>query len=633
MFLVSANPVFWAALTGALTALAVVPGVIWASHRLGWVAQPKADRWHRRPTALMGGIGLYLAVSASWLLFAPPSAPVPVMLAGATLMFIAGLVDDLRDISPATKLVAQLAAASLIFYGGLRLDLGGVLWLSYLATLLWVVGVTNAVNLLDNMDGLAAGVTAIAAGSLGTLVLLMGDPGTAALAWGICGAALGFLAYNFHPARIFMGDCGSLFLGFSIAALALAVPTVAPTSGVALVFVLPAAVMAVPIFDTTLVTAKRLLSRRPISQGGRDHSSHRLVWLGLSERRAVLTLYAVSMLFGGLAVAFHFLEVYLLVPLLAVAVTALALFGVFLFDVKVYEPEVERRTARRLTGMEETDGVFLRTVFRNKRQVLGVVVDMVLVVSALVIAYHLRFDLQLPEGQQKSLGMALPVVVALKLLTLFAAGMYRRMWRYTGSREIVAVIRASTIGSVLSVLGLVLLYRFAGFSRTLFVLDWVLATTALVASRGALRGLHGYFSAHRIGGRPVLLYGAGGGGSLAVRELGNNPQHGLVPVGFVDDDPSKQRLMMHGLRVLGSGADLARLRASLQVEEVILTATELEPERLAHIRKQCALAGLRVRQMRISFAPLSEGAAAAAPAPEPAEREARDASGRAALAS
>jgi UDP-GlcNAc:undecaprenyl-phosphate GlcNAc-1-phosphate transferase len=591
----------------AFTAAALLmPAVIALAQRFGFVAHPKEDRWHSRPTALMGGIGVYLAVSLSWLLAPAPGFEILTVWLAGTLMFITGLVDDVRDISPATKLVAQIAAASLLFYGGLRLDLGGPMWLGYAVTLLWVVGVTNAVNLLDNMDGLAAGITAIAAGVLGAVVALRGDLGSAALAWGLSAGAVGFLLYNFNPARVFMGDSGSLFLGISIAALSLAVPLHGTPSEVVLVFLVPAAVMAVPIFDTTLVTAKRILSGRPVSQGGRDHSSHRLVWLGLSERRAVLTLYAVSALFGGLALGFEFLDAFLFLPLLALCVIALAIFGIFLGELKVYEPEVERRAEVRLRGQGSEDGVLLRAVMRNKQQVLAVVADLVLIVSSLVIAYYLRYDLRLGPSQQRALALAQPVMVVAKLLVFFGAGMYRRLWRYTGTREVLAVVQSSTLASLVGVALLGFGFGFSQLSRSVFVIDWIVATVALVVARGALRGLRGYFNGHRTSGRRVLLYGAGEAGYLAAREIAYNREHGLVAVGFIDDDPAKHRLNLNGIPIVAAGEDIAALCRRHRAAEVIVTTGALDSERVQELRRQCASAGVTLRRLNLGFADVGE---------------------------
>lgn len=594
----------WLAPAALLLVLAFTPLVIRLARWQGWIAQPKADRWHRKPTALMGGIAIYAGVALSWLLLVPDVASWWIVLAGGTLMFLTGLVDDLRNLSPVTKLLAQIVAASLTFYAGYEVSVGGAVWLSFPLTLFWIIGITNAVNLLDNMDGLAAGVSGIAALALAGFVAASGDPVAASLGLAVAGAAAGFLVFNFAPARIFMGDSGSLFLGFTIATLALSLPASGGTSGLLVMLLIPVAVMAVPIFDTTLVTLKRVISGRAVSQGGRDHSSHRLVSLGLSERRAVLTLYGVSGLFGGLALIFQFVDVYLYYALLIFAAVGLAIFGVFLGEVRVYEPDVENRGRLRSQGRSEQDGVFLRAMLQNKRQILRILVDLPLVVAALVVAYHLRFESGFTVVFQQQMMDTLPLIVTLKMSTLYAAGVYRGSWRYAGSHEVVQVVKASVVGSALAMLVLLLLYRFENYSRSLFVIDWLLTTVALIGVRGAFRGLRGYFSGRRTSGKRVLLYGAGDAGFLALREIAQNPELGLVPVGFIDDDPTKQRHRMRGLPVVGRGDDLAQLCKRHGADEIILTMFRVSPEEKVRIYQHCEDQRVQCRELRVSFAAL-----------------------------
>ncbi|MGH7341508.1 MAG: glycosyltransferase family 4 protein, partial [Candidatus Rokuibacteriota bacterium] len=283
----------WVAGPAALLIVALLtPVVIRVSRRLGWVAQPTDERWHRRPTALMGGVAIFVGLLGATALFAPDAALWPVW-AGCGLMFATGLVDDRRGVRPAAKLVLQIVGA-VLFLAATDILGSGWPWFFVPFAVLWVVGITNAVNLLDNMDGLAAGVVGIAASFLAAFSALEGyDPGVVG-ALSLAGAAFGFLLFNFQPARIFMGDCGSLPLGYGVATLAILVNARTTGLGDFSVYVVSAMVLAVPIFDTTLVTFVRAAAGRSLARGGRDHSSHRLVLLGLSERQATLTLYGIS---------------------------------------------------------------------------------------------------------------------------------------------------------------------------------------------------------------------------------------------------------------------------------------------------------------------------------------------------
>src|ERR671922_59903 len=260
------------------------------------VAEPRGDRWHEQKTPLLGGLGLFAgllagvgaALAADAL---EPSKELFGILGGCAIVFASGLADDLRALPPLAKLASQIGAAALVIATGLQVQIVGNDVLATAIALLWLVGMTNAFNLLDNMDGLAATMAAIACAYFAVdastthdnrLVLVL------ALAVGL--ACAGFLPFNLRPgkpAAVFMGDSGSQVLGFALAALGLSASWKAAGTTVAALF-LPILVLAVPILDTTLVTIVRVLEGRPIYQGGRDHTSHRLVYRGLSEKRAVL---------------------------------------------------------------------------------------------------------------------------------------------------------------------------------------------------------------------------------------------------------------------------------------------------------------------------------------------------------
>jgi UDP-GlcNAc:undecaprenyl-phosphate GlcNAc-1-phosphate transferase len=354
----------WIGLSFALAAVGaalLTPLVIRLAWRLGAVARPRSDRWHQRSTALLGGIALYAASVAASALTLPhvarsaPEGPVSWLglWAGATLVFILGLVDDRRGLGPSVKLPVQAIAGMLLVVSGVHVPCVASPWLAATLTLLWVVGITNAVNLLDNMDGVVAGVVAIAA--LALAVLDQGQGEVAVLALCLAGACCGFLRYNFHPARIFMGDCGSLYLGFCISALSL-MAGMRHEGNVTASLVVPAAVLVLPIFDTTLVIVSRRRHGRPVMQGGRDHTSHRLAALGLPERSVALLLYAGGAIQGAVALAALRLPPLAMVFVGLIGLAILARLGVLLGKVAVYAPPpaataavVVRGIARRRT--------------------------------------------------------------------------------------------------------------------------------------------------------------------------------------------------------------------------------------------------------------------------------------------
>jgi UDP-GlcNAc:undecaprenyl-phosphate GlcNAc-1-phosphate transferase len=323
-----------------LASLALTPAVGALARRTGAVAKPKIDRWHTKPTAMMGGVAIVLAVSGALVAFVPLTREGRVVIAASVGLFLVGLLDDFFHIKPYQKLIGQLLGAAAVVSFGLVLPWTSSSTVNLLITLFWLVGITNAVNMLDNMDGLAAGVSAIAAAFLGWNFIANQQWTEAVMLSAFAGALFGFLVYNHHPASIFMGDCGSMFVGFFLASSALVSGTGGGRSrSVVAVLAVPVLVLIVPIFDTTLVTLMRKRAGRAASQGGRDHTSHRLVALGLSERRAVWMLYTFAMLSGALAMLAR--HAALNVSLLAIAsfTIVLTLLGAYLARVRVYDDE------------------------------------------------------------------------------------------------------------------------------------------------------------------------------------------------------------------------------------------------------------------------------------------------------
>ena len=283
-------------------ALVLTPLVRALARRLGVVAKPKTDRWHKRPTAMLGGVAIWLSVVISYLAFVPRTPIGWRIILASTFLFLVGLVDDLVHTKPYQKLIGQIMGSAFIIYYGLTLPWTGSSSFNMALTIFWLIGITNAVNLLDNMDGLAAGIAMIASVFLALSFANTNQLTEVIMLMTFAAALLGFLVYNSSPASIFMGDCGSMFVGFFLASAALVNVSGGRSRSFLPVLAVPILVLFVPIFDTTLVTVLRKLSGRAASQGGRDHTSHRLVALGVSERQAVWMLYGFAALSGLLAV-------------------------------------------------------------------------------------------------------------------------------------------------------------------------------------------------------------------------------------------------------------------------------------------------------------------------------------------
>jgi UDP-GlcNAc:undecaprenyl-phosphate GlcNAc-1-phosphate transferase len=274
------------------SSLALTPVAARLAHRTGVIDQPKENRFHSRATPYLGGLaiagGLVVAAAAT----AGSRLQLIVVVLGAVALAGVGLVDDLRGVGPVVKVACETAAGLALWGVGIRAGVTHVPVLDLLITVCWVVAVTNAVNLLDNMDGVTAGVTAIAATGLFAIAASQGDFLVASLALVTAGVSLGFLRYNFPPASIFMGDAGSLLLGFLLASLGLKLDLVG-TDDLAR-SVIPVLAIGVPLFDMALVIISRLRAGTPIHLGGTDHTAHRLAARGLSGRRVAVAAYAAQ---------------------------------------------------------------------------------------------------------------------------------------------------------------------------------------------------------------------------------------------------------------------------------------------------------------------------------------------------
>lgn len=586
-------------------ALLLTPLVRAFARREGMVAQPKVDRWHKKPTAMLGGAAIWLAVTITYLAFSyfafiPYSPYSRVIITASTFLFLVGLVDDVIHTKPYQKLIGQIMSAAYVIYYGLSLPWTRSASVNVALTIFWLIGITNAINLLDNMDGLAAGIAAIASSFL-TMSLVVSGQSAEALMVGVFAAALlGFLVYNSNPASIFMGDCGSLFIGFFLASTALVNVSGGRSRSFLPVLAVPILVLLVPIFDTTFVTVLRKLSGRAASQGGRDHTSHRLVALGMSERSAVWMLYGFAALSGFLAVMVREMKLDVSLAAIASFTVLLTLLGVYLSGVKVYD-ESEAALALK----EKPLYTFLVDV-SYKRRIFEVLLDVVLIILAYWASYAVKFGALSGSPAWNLFLRTLPVLVFIKMATFLVLGVYRGLWRYTSLEDLITFLKAVAVSSILSMLTILFAFRFQGFSRTVFVIDALLMFVLLAGSRLAFRLLRKVLPvSETANGRRVLIYGAGDGGELLLRELTNNSEWQYSPVGFLDDDPVKVGKVIHGLRVFGGNGDLAKVCREQRIDEVVISSSRMSGERIQELLHSCRAEHIELKLMRIKIEAVS----------------------------
>ena len=557
------------------------------TRRQGIVAAPRADRWHKKPTAMLGGIAIYLAFNTGYLFFAAElPAAYPILVAGS-LLFVTGLLDDLYQLKPYTKLVAQVIAASATIYFGVKLTITPYEIVNDFLTIFWLVGITNAINLLDNMDGLAGGISLISCLFLLITFLVGGQLGEAIIPALLGAAVMGFLFFNFNPASIFMGDCGSMFLGFMLGGTALL--SYGRLRNLTAVLLTPVLILLIPIFDTCLVTVTRKLSGRPVSQGGRDHTSHRLVAMGMSERRAVIMLYFLAALSGALAMMVRFVSPGVTLLMVPGFVLAMLFIGLYLGKVRVYEE-----------GEQPENNLLIRVLadFSYKRRIFEVMLDLLLAALAYYGAYLLRFDGEIP-GQQLTIFLkTLPLLLLIEMGAFWFCGVYRGLWRYTGVDDLITIAKSVTVYAVSSAAVVFMIYNLRGPSRSVFVLNGILLFLFVSASRLSFRLLPVLIVDPKRRGspdaKPVLIYGAGDGGALLIREILNNPEHRYMPVGFIDDDERKTGKLIYGYRIFNSG-EVPRLVERHGVSEVLVSSGKVSEQKLDSIRGL----GLGLRRMSI----------------------------------
>ena len=458
-------------------AFLVIAGLLhWPRALQAFGADPRPDRWHTSPTPAFGGIGIFAGFALA-VLAATAIGPVGIVgemltvVAGGAIVFAFGLLDDVVHLHPAAKLGAQLTAAYIVLQSSISVEYVSNQALAWAIGILWLVGLTNAFNLLDNMDGLAGSLGVVAASCFAlSAAFVSPNRDIFIIAAALALALLGFIPYNLRlsgPARVFVGDSGSQLIGFVLAALGLMASYKEAGTTIATV-ALPVLILAVPILDTTLVTTLRLRSGRSVTQGGRDHTSHRLVYRGLSERRAVLFLVAVSAALGATSLAYAVLDSGRITTIGVLVTFALLLqFAAFLSGVAAAPGE---------RGLSARAGLLVDTL-----------VDGALTVASFYAAYVIAVEGNGTQWQRHIFIWALPAVLLCRYLALWAFGLYRRdrsnARRGTLARLAVAVVLSELVAYLFVSNTQTLL----GFPAKIFALDVAICFVFLVAGRFAER--------------------------------------------------------------------------------------------------------------------------------------------------
>ncbi|MEN2767366.1 glycosyltransferase family 4 protein [Ornithinibacillus xuwenensis] len=303
------------ALITMIISLIMTPLLIKLNKRLNITDKPDQRKVHKEPIPTMGGLAIFISFLAGLLILNPTSDYHLAIIMGAFIIIVLGIMDDMYNLSPRIKFMAQIAVAVMVvFWGGLQVEFinlpfGGQVEfgvLSSLITIFWIVGVTNAINLIDGLDGLAAGISSIALGTIAVMAIIMGEVYVGTMALILLFSTLGFLRYNFYPAKIFMGDTGALFLGYMIAVLSL----LGFKNITFISIIIPIFILGVPISDTLIAMVRRYINKQPISSPDSSHMHHRLISVGFTHKQTVLFMYALSSMFSLAAILFSMTTVW-----------------------------------------------------------------------------------------------------------------------------------------------------------------------------------------------------------------------------------------------------------------------------------------------------------------------------------
>ncbi len=578
--------------------LGITPVVIQLAKRAGALDQPNERKVHTHPIPRFGGVAIYISFFLTFFISILPHFSVPLssvihphtgimLVISLTLVLIIGIWDDVRSVPPGKKFLGQFLAATIVYFAGfhisaithpLNIHLLKLGWFDYPATVLWIVGITNAFNLIDGLDGLASGVAIIVSLTISCISFLKGDMETGLMALFLAGALLGFLRYNFKNAKIFLGDSGSLFIGFLLAILSMQSSTKGSTAFSLLV---PVLTLGLPIMDTLLSMVRRFLkSVLPENKESmpflnklfkmflpdRGHIHHQLIDRGLSHRRVVFLLYIVSCIFGISALAVTITND-LRASAIILAIGVATFIGIR--QLRYREMAVLRNGI--LLPLYELP-LMNSTLFKG-------FVDLAFIVGAYLLASLLT--LRQSGGLQFDTDLInrLTILCGTQMLIFPLGGLYRGTIRQLGVGDFLKYFKIITLSTFISWIALILFIGTKhGVDFAALILDYYFLLSFVLGSRISYHVLQ-YISKReeKNGKKKVLIYGTGSSGSLVLQHLLNDPSMGLDPIGFLDDDPEMEGKFLNGYPVFGGHWKLPRLIKKSRVQQIIISDGAVKP--------------------------------------------------------
>lgn len=531
---------------------------------------------HEAPKPRFGGIAIVAAfmLVIAVVLFRTSDLSLLPFILGAVVIFAAGVFDDWRTVPILWRFGAQGIAVAIVVASGhvvhhIDLPIAGAIDLGALAvpfTVLFILASINFYNFIDGIDGLAAGSGLIAAAFLALIAFMLGHSVLALACLAVAGATAGFLQFNFPPSRLFMGDSGSTFLGFFFAYVAVSANRMTPP----IPFFVPVLILSSLYLDAGLTLVRRALRGEKIFRAHKIHYYQRLLSLGLNHKQVTVIEYTLTVLLGISAVIYF---------------KAGGFFPVFLM---MCWAVIFTASILKVRSLERGDRMFW-----ERRSLLVIGGDLVMIALAYFGAYFLRMNFRFTEAEGAAVLRAFPVVFVVRSACFFWYGLYRGMWKYTSTPDVLRIVKAVTTGSAIILALVVLLYRFVAFPRSLFVIEYVLLILMLGGSRFASRLFH-EFGKDALGSSPrrIAVVGAGDYGEHVGREIRNTRGKTASVVCYVDDDKAKMGLVLRGVPVVGPLDELGDICRRFDVDELVLGISNLSDERTRAVVEQARAAGV-----------------------------------------
>lgn len=581
-----------------ILSITTTPLVIKLAYLKGWIVKPREDRWNKTPTALMGGIAIFFSFLITLFFSSFFYQFNWWVILTFIIMFTIGIIDDLLEVKPIIKLLSQVFCAFILINNGYYFGAGQLEWFGIILTFFWVIGITNSINLLDNMDGLAGGVSAIITLFSAILSCLSSDYSTAIISMILFGSILGFMKYNFNPAKIFMGDAGSLFLGYTLSFLSLSIQKNTHSTSLLLTVLLPLSLMAIPIFDTTLVTIKRIFSGRRVDQGGKDHTSHRLVALGFTEKKAVIILYIITVIWSIVALLFYkYNNLSFIIPLVSLLIIILSFFGLFLAYVRVYSEQEESIAYYRSRGEQlNNENLIFRFLLMNKKIFVGFIFDMLAIYSSFMVAsFVLKIQFSIQNYQ------ILSIAIILKLFIFFISNLYKRSWRYSSILDFGLYFSSNIFASILFYVIIYFTHSKSIFNTIFFVTDFTICFILISFIRVVFKLIQETLTLLKNTNNKIVIYGAGDLGYLLTKQLILNEYSNLKPVAFIDDDKNKLNTKINSISVCGSIDNAKNICIKSNARILLIASDKINNEKAEKIKNELEIYGIKVGRFSIKI--------------------------------